>query len=181
MNKETFKKTARLLKSGKVVAFPTETVFGIGTTLDQPRAIKNIFKIKNRPLNKPFQVLVADMEQATKLGKFSKKALEFAKENWPGPFTLVVYKTRNVPKLITGGSSKVGLRMPAHKVILGLIKECGPIVATSANRAGEKPALTAKEVRKKLPEIDFILSGRVKSGKDSKVIDATQNFKLLRA
>jgi len=99
---------------------------------------------------------------------------------WPGPLTLVVYKTRKVPKLVTGGSSKVGLRMPDHKIVLQLIEKCGPLVATSANRSEEKPSLTAKEVKKNLPEIDFILPGRVKIGKASKVIDASRGVKVLR-
>ena len=178
--KEKTEKAAKILKSGGVIAFPTETVFGIGAALDHPQAIKRIFKIKKRPKNKPLQVLVATFTQAKKLARFNNKALEFAKRNWPGPFTLLVYKTRKAPRLVTGGSSKVGIRMPNHKTALELIKKCGPIVATSANRSGEKPALTAKEVKKKLPEVDFILSGRTKTGKASQVIDATKRFKILR-
>lgn len=173
-------KAVNILKKGGVIAFPTETVFGIGAALDQPAAIRKIFRIKKRPKNKPLQVLVATMEQAKKLGKFNKKALELAEKEWPGPLTLVVYKTRKVPKLVTGGSSKVGLRMPDHKIVLQLIEKCGPLVATSANRSEEKPSLTAKEVKKYLLEIDFILPGRVKIGKASKVIDASRGVKVLR-
>lgn len=164
-----------------MVAFPTETVYGIGAALNHPNAIKQIFKLKKRPKNKPMQILVASMSQAKKLGKFNKKALELAQNEWPGPLTLVIFKTRKVPKLVTGRSKKVGLRMPDHKIILNLIKKCGPIVATSANRTGEKPALTAKEVKKQLPEINYILSGRVKTGKASKVVDPTRGLKILRA
>jgi L-threonylcarbamoyladenylate synthase len=178
--KEKIKKTVKILKSGGLVAFPTETVFGIGAALDQPEAIKQIFKLKKRPKNKPLQILIADMAQAKKLGKFNKKALELAEREWPGPLTLVIFKTRKVPKLVSGGSKKVGLRMPDHKTVLELIEKCGPIVATSANRAGEKPALTAEEVKKQLPEIDYILAGRTRTGRASKVIDATKGFKILR-
>lgn len=173
------KKAIKVLKSGSVIAFPTETVFGIGACLDQPKAIKQIFKLKGRSRKKPLQILIGNMRQAKKLGKFNQQALELAKK-WPGPLTLVLYKTRKVPKFITGGSKKVGLRMPDHKKILELIKKCGPIVATSANKAGEKPASTVKAVRKNLPEIEFILPGRVNSGKASKVIDATGRPKTLR-
>jgi len=174
------KKAAQLFKKGKVVAFPTETVFGIGACLNQPKGIKQIFKIKNRPKDKPLQVLIANIEQAQKLGKFSKKALEYAQKKWPGPYTFVVPKTRKVSQLVTGGSSKVGLRMPDHQTILKLIEECGPIVATSANRSGEKPALSVKEVKKQLPEIACVLPGKVKRGKASKVIDLSKGFKVLR-
>jgi len=169
------------LKSGGVVAFPTETVYGVGASIKQPEAIKRIFKIKKRPKNKPLQVLIANLSQAKRLGKFNKQTEEFAKKHWPGPLTLVVYKKKTVPKLVTGGSLKVGLRVPAHRTILKLIKKSGPIVATSANKSGEKPALTAKAVKKNIPEVDYILSGKVKTGKASKVIDATREFKTLRA
>jgi len=179
MNK--VKKAIKTLKSGGVIAFPTETVFGIGASIKRPEAIKRIFKIKKRPKNKPLQVLIANLSQAKKLGKFNKQIEEFAKKHWPGPLTLVVYKKRTVPKLVTGGSLKVGLRIPAHRNLLKLINKSGPIVATSANKAGEKPSLTAKEVKKKLPGVDYVLPGRVKTGKASKVIDATREFKTLRA
>jgi len=178
--KEKIKKAAKILKSGDVIGFPTETVFGIGAVLDEPQAIKQINKIKKRPKNKPLQVLVATLAQAKRLGKFSEKAQEFAKKNWPGPFTLVIYKTRKVPNLVTGGSPKVGIRMPDHKTTLQLIEKCGPIVATSANRSGEKPALTAKEVKAQLPEVDYVIPGRVRTGKPSKVVDMTKGFKILR-
>ncbi|MFC1510937.1 L-threonylcarbamoyladenylate synthase [Candidatus Margulisiibacteriota bacterium] len=171
----------QILKSGGVIAFPTETVFGIGALLDKPEAIQRIFEIKKRPKDKPLQILVADLERAKQLGQFSQKAEEFAKKHWPGPFTLVVYKKDTVPQLVTGGSDKVGLRVPDHKIALELIKKCGPIVATSANRSGEKPALTAKEVKEKLPEVDYVLAGKTKSGQASKVIDLSQGTKVLRA
>jgi len=177
---DKIKKAARVLKGGGVIAFPTETVFGIGAALHRPKAIKKIFKIKNRPQNKPLQVLVASTEQARELGRFSKKAEDYARRNWPGP-TLVVPKTRKISRIVTGGSPKVGLRLPDHKTILELIRRSGPIVATSANRSGEKPALSAKEVRQKLPQVDHVLAGRVKSGKPSRVIDLTRGAKVLRS
>lgn len=180
MTKDKLKKAIKILKAGGVIAFPTETVFGIGALLTQPKAIRRIFEIKNRPRNKPLQVLAYDLEQAKTLGRFNKKVLEYATKNWPGPLTLVVYKTRKVPKLVTGGSAKVGIRIPDHKTALELIKNCGPTVASSANRSREKPALTVKEVKQKLPEVDYIVPGRVKSGRASKVIDVTKGFKTLR-
>jgi L-threonylcarbamoyladenylate synthase len=181
MKTDKIKEAAKLLKLGKIIAFPTETVFGIGAALDQPEAIKQIFKIKKRRKNKPLQILIATLQQAKKLGIFDKNAWEFAKEKWPGPYTLVVKKTKLVSKLVTGGSETVGLRMPDHKVTLALIKECGPIVATSANKSNAPPARSVKEVKENLPEIEFIVSGQTKSGKASKVIDLTGKFKVLRA
>lgn len=175
------KKAINTLKTGGVIAFPTETVYGIGALLKDKKAIARIFEIKRRSRTKPLQVLVASLEQAKKLGKFNKQALELAGKNWPGPLTLVVKKKRTVPKIVTGGRSTVGLRLPDHKLALELIKQCGPLVATSANKSGKKPALTSKEVKRKMPEVDFILSGKVKTGTPSQVIDATENFRALRS
>lgn len=168
------KKAVNTLKNGGVIAFPTETVYGIGALLYRPKAVARLFKIKKRPRSKPLQVLVASLKQARELGIFNDKALALAKRNWPGPLTLVVRKTAKVPKLVTGGTEKVGLRIPAHRTVLDLIRRVGPIAATSANEAGERPALTAKEVKEKLPGVDFILPGRVRSGKPSKVVDASE-------
>ena len=176
--KDELKKAVKLLRSGKVIAFPTETVFGIGAALNQPKAIRQIFKLKNRPRNKPLQVLVNSLEQAKKLGQFNNKKEAYAKKKWPGP-TLVVKKTSKVSKLVTGGGNTVGLRLPDHEVILELIRQCGPIVATSANQAGKKPALTTAQTKKALPEVKFVLPGRIKSGRPSTVIDLTSN-KVLR-
>lgn len=169
----------RVLKSGGVIAFPTETVFGIGALLSKPKAIRRIYKIKKRPKNKPLQVLVASLTQAKTLGIFTPQALELAKKQWPGPLTLVVPKTRLVPNLISGGTGKVGLRIPAHKTILALIRKTGPLAATSANLSGEKPIQAFKEIKDKLP-IDFIISGRIKFSIPSKVIDASGKIKILR-
>jgi len=179
MYKNRFIKAIKILKMGGVIAFPTETVYGIGAALNQPAAIKRIFKIKNRPRSKPLQVLVSTLDEAKSLGVFNKQALSLAKA-WPGPLTLVVNKTNLVPKLVTGGTQKVGLRIPDHKIVLALINKIGPLVATSANKAGEEPALTAQRVKEILPEIDFIIPGRVKIGKSSKVIEVGKKSKILR-
>ena len=90
----------KILNQGGIIAFPTETVFGIGALLNKPKAIRKIYRIKKRSRNKPLQVLVASLKEAQKLGKFNKRALELAKKHWPGPLTLIVYKTKLVPKLI---------------------------------------------------------------------------------
>lgn len=174
------KKAIRTLKTGGVIAFPTETVYGLGALLKDKKAVAKIFTIKKRPRTKPLQVLVASLEQAQQLGKFSQEALELAEKGWPGPLTLVIEKKQTVPRIVSGGGATIGLRIPDHKIALELIKLCGPIVATSANEAGEKPALTARQVKKLLPEIDYILPGRARSGKPSKVVDTTKGFKVLR-
>ncbi len=168
------KKAVNTLKNGGVIAFPTETVYGIGALLSRPKAVARLYKIKKRPRSKPLQVLVASLKQARELGIFNDKALKLARQKWPGPLTLVVRKTAQVPKLVNGGGNKVGLRIPAHRTVLDLIRKVGPIVATSANEAGEKPALTAKEVEERLPGLDLVLPGRIRTGNPSRVVDASE-------
>jgi len=167
------KKAIKTLESGKVIAFPTETVFGIGACLNQPRAISRIFKIKQRPKHKPLQILVANLKQAQELGKFNKKALGFAKKNWPGPYTLIVPAKK--------GKKTVGLRIPDHRTILKLIRAVGPIAATSANLSGMPPALTTKQAKEYLgKKVDYVLAGKTRQGKASKVIDFTNNGRFIR-
>jgi L-threonylcarbamoyladenylate synthase len=181
VNRTALNKAIQALKAGQVVAFPTETVFGLGAALSRSRAIKSLFRLKKRPRNKPLQILVANLEQAQELGEFNEPALKLAKKGWPGPLTLVVPKKKSVPRLVTGGSDKVGLRVPAHRTALALIKAVGPLVASSANRANDAPALTVQEVKLKLPEVKMIVPGRVRSGRSSKVIDPSGRAKVLRA
>jgi L-threonylcarbamoyladenylate synthase len=169
----------KVLKAGGVIAFPTETVYGIGALLSRPQAIARIYKIKQRPRNKPLQVLVSSLRQARELGEFSDQALRLAKKGWPGPLTLVVRKTNKVPAIVSRDKT-VGLRVPAHRTVLNLIRNIGPIAATSANLSGEKPFRNSKEVAAGLPGLGLVLSGRVKLGKASKVIDATAALKTLR-
>lgn len=180
MKGQSAKQVVKVLKSGGVIAFPTETVFGIGALLYQPAAIERIFKIKNRPQNKPLQILVANYRQAKELGMFNKEALCLAKKEWPGPLTLIVHKTKKVPKIVNAGGKTVGIRIPAHSRLLALLRQVGPIAATSANITGAPPFLTTKEVKNGLTGVDYVLPGRVKLGKASHVIDATDNFKVLR-
>jgi L-threonylcarbamoyladenylate synthase len=167
-----FKTAIRKLKAGGVVAFPTETVYGIGALISKPKAIARIYKIKKRPRSKPLQVLVSSLRQAKELGIFNAEALRLAKKDWPGPLTLVVKKTKKVPAMVSPGKT-VGLRVPAHRTVLDLIRKVGPIVATSANISGEKSFLNSKEVTAGLKGLNYVLSGRVRLGKASKVIDTT--------
>ena len=169
----SIKKAIKILKPGGVIAFPTETVFGIGACFDQPKAINKIFKIKNRSKNKPLQILVSSVKEAQTLGKFSTKALAFAKKNWPGPYTLIVPAIK--------GKKTIGLRVPNHQTTLKLIRAVGPIAATSANISGHPPALTTKQAREYVGgKADFVLAGRTKHGKASRVIDFTKKTKVLR-
>ncbi|OGC10952.1 threonylcarbamoyl-AMP synthase [candidate division WOR-1 bacterium RIFOXYA12_FULL_52_29] len=166
------KEALTILKSGGVIAFPTETVYGIGALIGSRRGINKVYKLKKRPKNKPLQVLVSSLAEARKLAKFSPQALSCAKKSWPGPLTLVLPTLK--------GKKTIGIRIPKHPLTLKLLRKTGPLAATSANESGEKPALTALEVVASLPTLDLVIDGgKAKKGKASRVIDLTGKKKII--
>ena len=153
---------ASLLKEGKLVAFPTETVYGLGADATNEEAVKRIFSAKQRPFFDPLIVHIADLSQLDGLAKdVSEQAYTLMRTFWPGPLTLVLKKSGNVPSLVTAGSETVAVRMPANALALSLIKASGiPIAAPSANRFGYTSPTTAAHVKEQLGDrIEAILDG----------------------
>lgn len=151
-----------LLRAGRLVAFPTETVYGLGANALDEAAVRRIFEAKGRPLTSPLIVHVATVEMARELAsEWSPEAEALARRFWPGPLTLVVPKKGCVPDLVTAGLPSVGLRMPAHPVALELLRACGlPLAAPSANRFTEVSPTTAEHVRAGLGDaVDLVLDG----------------------
>jgi L-threonylcarbamoyladenylate synthase len=178
-------KAVSLLKQGKVMIFPTETVYGIGADAFNEKAAAKIFKLKKRSKNQPLQILIADFEAVKKTASgVSAKALKLMKKSWPGPLTAVVRKKKSVPDVVTGGLNTVGLRMPDHLLVLEIIKALGrPVAASSANITGKNPPKTAKEAGRHFKSgISLVIDGgRCRIGKASKVVDATKRtVKVLR-
>jgi len=170
------KKAASVLKKGGLVAFPTETVYGLGANLLDKEAIKKIYEIKNRPKNKPLTVHIADMDAVKKMvGGIPPMAERLMGRYWPGPLTIILKDRRG---------KKIGLRMPDNKIAFLLIKKAGvPVVAPSANISGNKPPTSAKEVLRDLDgEIDIVIDGgKTKIGIESTVVDMTGRApKILR-
>lgn len=131
-------RAAALLRGGRIVAFPTETVYGLGARADNPEAVAQLQRLKRRPEGKEFALLISSPDDAGRWGDMSPAALALARAFWPGPLTLVVPDRR-------GG--KVGLRCPAHEVTRDLVRRAGaPIAAPSANVSGLPPATTAQQV-----------------------------------
>ncbi|MFZ1137423.1 MAG: L-threonylcarbamoyladenylate synthase [Candidatus Korobacteraceae bacterium] len=153
---------AELLRSGKLVAFPTETVYGLGADALDAVAVARIFEVKGRPNTSPVIVHVSDHEMvATVAAAWPDKAQILAEHFWPGPLTLVVPKAPAVPNIVTAGLTTVGVRMPAHPIALALIAAAQvPVAAPSANRFGQVSPTTAEHVRQGLGDrVDFILDG----------------------
>jgi L-threonylcarbamoyladenylate synthase len=131
---------AALLRAGELVAFPTETVYGLGADATNDKAVAAIFAAKNRPTFNPLIVHVAEMETAEALVTFTPEARFLAKAFWPGPLTLVLPKRANAPlcDLVTAGLDTVGIRLPAHPLAQELLRKAGrPIAAPSANPSGK--------------------------------------------
>lgn len=176
---------AKYIRKGKVVAFPTETVYGLGANALNPLAVAKIFEIKNRPSFDPLIVHVADFNQLEKLvaGVTDERIFKLAQRFWPGPLTMVLPKSNIVPDIVTSGLPTVGIRMPANEIALELIRrsDC-PIAAPSANKFGRISPTTAAHVKKQLPDVDYIINGgKTTVGIESTIIKLTDiGFQILR-
>ena len=155
-------KAAKLIRAGELVAFPTETVYGLGANALDPAAIERIYAAKGRPATSPLIVHVASIEMARSLVlEWPERAEKLAAKFWPGPLTLVLPKQPHVPDRLTAGLNTVGVRMPAHPIALALIREAGvPIAAPSANPFTQLSPTTAQHVRDALEShVALVLDG----------------------
>lgn len=159
---QQIERAAALLRAGRLVAFPTETVYGLGANALDPVAVRRVYAAKGRPAGSPLIVHVESVEQARSLASEWPAAADLlAHWFWPGPLTLVVRRGAQIPDAVTGGLPTVGLRMPAHPVALALIRAAGvPIAAPSANRFTELSPTRAEHVQRSLgAAVDLILDG----------------------
>lgn len=152
---------ASIIRGGGLVAFPTETVYGLGANTLDPIAVAKIFALKERPNFDPLIVHIASPGQLEALTtQINEIVLTLVRNFWPGPLTMVLPKSDLVPDLVTSDLPTVGIRMPDHPLALELIKAAGcPIAAPSANKFGQLSPTTAAHVAKQLPGVDFILDG----------------------
>lgn len=153
---------ARLLRAGRLVVFPTETVYGLGANALDAEAVGRIYTVKGRPATSPIIVHVSSIEMARSLvAHWPESAERLARRFWPGPLTLVLEKQPAIPGIVTANLPTVGLRMPAHPMALALIQAAGvPVAAPSANRFTELSPTTAEHVRRSLGgDVDLILDG----------------------
>ncbi|MDH5794813.1 MAG: L-threonylcarbamoyladenylate synthase [Candidatus Bathyarchaeota archaeon] len=168
---------ADAIRRGGLVAFPTETVYGLGADALNQKAVAQIYTAKKRPLDNPIIVHVASREEVYKLSEsVPERANRLIDNFWPGPLTLVLKASKTVPKATTGGLDTVAMRMPSHTVALALIRESKvPIAAPSANLSGRPSPTTAEHVRQDLGgRIDVILdAGSTMVGIESTVLDLT--------
>ncbi|OIO37152.1 MAG: threonylcarbamoyl-AMP synthase [Candidatus Omnitrophica bacterium CG1_02_46_14] len=155
-------KAVQILKDGGIVAFPTETVYGLGADAFNPSAVAKVFEVKNRPQFNPLIVHVASIQEASSLWQNTPLSAQRLMEKfWPGPLTLVLPKTQEVPDIVTSGLKTVGVRMPKNEIALKLIRLLGrPIAAPSANIFGYTSATNAFAVAEDFDDkVDMILDG----------------------
>lgn len=165
-----------ILKKGGIVAFPTDTVYGLGCDALRRSAVEQIYKVKRRSRHLPLPLLLSDMSQVTDVAKpLLGIALSLARRFWPGALTLVLAKSDSLP-LYLSSAGTVAVRIPNHPVCLALIQGIGgPLVGTSANVSGSYSPSTADEVRQQLgDEIDLIIDGGTcPGGQESTIVDVT--------
>ena len=169
-------KGVKILQTGGVIAFPTDTVYGLGADAFNPTAVERIYEIKTRPKYQQFPLLIADVKQLTALAEpIPEIAWFLATQFWPGELTLVLPKTASLPAYLASGPT-IAVRIPDHPVCLALIQHLGnPLIGTSANTSGQPAALTAEEVEQQLGgKIDLIINGgECPGGKESTIVDTT--------
>lgn len=174
---EELQQAVEVLQQGGLVAFPTDTVYGVGVLIFRPEGIRRLYSAKGRPFDKPLPVLVPNLERVRQIvEEIPESALTLMQAYWPGPLTLVLRARPVVPEEVRAGRPTVGVRMPDHPVALSLLNLLPePLATPSANPSGQKEATTAEEVLQTLGEdIDLILDAGPSGGlSPSTVLDVS--------
>ena len=174
---EQIEKGISILKQGGLVAFPTDTVYGLGAWANNEQAVEQVYRVKERPRNMALPLLLADISQIDEVAEPVPPIVWLLAHNFlPGALTIVLHKSNLVPDIITAGGITVAVRIPAHPIPIALAQGLGaPIVGTSANLSGKPSALTADEVYSQFGnKIDLVIDGgRCPGGKESTIVDVT--------
>ena len=180
---ETLPRALAVLKAGGLVAFPTDTVYGVGALAFDGDAVESIYVAKDRPLEKAIPVLIGDIEDITQAGtEVPQTAFLLAFRFWPGPLTILIPKRPDLPESVSA-TSTVGVRVPNHPIARALLRAAGPMAVTSANISGGQSPVTAEEVFEQLGgRIPLIIDGgKTPGGVPSTLVDCTvPELKVLR-
>ena len=160
------------LKQGGVIAYPTDTTYGIGCNIFNRRGIKSIYQIKQRDARKPFSFICSDLSDAANYAQVSNFAFKIMKRHLPGPYTFVLAATRVVPDTLTTRQKTVGIRIPDDAIALAIVRQLGhPLVTTSANLTGETPLHDPAEIEATMGRLlDLVIDGGIRYGDPSTVI-----------
>ena len=163
---------AELFRNGGVIAYPTDTTYGIGCSIFSKRGLERIYQLKQRERKKPFSFICADLSEVARYAKVSNYAFKILKRFLPGPYTFVLDASSIVPDLLTTKQKTVGIRIPANSICMAIVRELGhPIVTTSANISGENPIGDPFTVEFEMgKQLDMVIDGGVLSPDVSSVI-----------
>ena len=181
--KKVYLEALNALNNHQVIAFPTETVFGLGVFYDDEKAYQLLNQIKRRKEDKPYTLMLANVDEIKKYADIDGKRLNALKKYMPGPVTLLLKCKDNVPGYVTHNTGVIGVRVPANKEALELLKYVKkPLLVPSANRADQKPAMNDQEVKAIFgKEVAVIIPGKAIGGLPSTIIDLTgEEIKLVR-
>jgi L-threonylcarbamoyladenylate synthase len=180
---DTILRALAILKAGGLVAFPTDTVYGVGALAFDGEAIESIYAAKDRPVEKAIPILISDVDELGKVGiDIPETALRLASRFWPGPLTILVPKRAELPESVSANAT-VGVRVPDHDIARALLRAAGPMAVTSANLSGGPSPVSAEEVFEQLGgRIPLIIDGgRTPGGVPSTLVDCTTpELRILR-
>ena len=169
-------RAVQVLRRDGIIVYPTDTVYGLGGDAFSDDAILRVYEAKGRPLGKPMSVAVSDTDMLCAIARTDDFALGFAGRFLPGPVTIILEARSCIPPILTGGTGRIGVRIPAHDLALAIISGFdSPITATSANRAGEKDPASPAEAR--VP-YDLLVDGGALPGTPSTVVDLVDRWIL---
>ena len=176
-NKNELNEASELLKNGEIIAFPTETVFGLGVVFNSEKACKNLINVKKRHENKPFTLMCSNLDQIEDVLELNDTAKKIMDAFTPGPITLILKIKKDVPHYLDLGTGYIGIRIPKDETILDLINKVGaPLLVPSANPADMKPARSTKEVLDYFDgEISGVIDGDTSNLEPSTVVKVEKN------
>jgi tRNA threonylcarbamoyl adenosine modification protein (Sua5/YciO/YrdC/YwlC family) len=165
-------KAVELLEKGGIIAYPTDTTYGIGCSIFNKRGIERIYLLKQREMKKPFSFICSDISDVARYSKVSNYSFKILKRYLPGPYTFVLTASSEVPNLLVTKQKTVGIRIPNNKICLAIVKQLGhPIITTSANISGEEPIGDPLQVEQELgKKLDLVINGGILSANVSSVI-----------
>ncbi len=174
LSQEQLRQAASAAKSRKIIAFPTDTVYGIGCTGLVKAAMRRIYEIKGREAMKPLPILVHSSDEAGRWVEWTPQARALASRFWPGPLTLVLRPTKEGRLLSFQGFPTLAIRVPNHPVALALLREAGPMATTSANLSGRPALASGEQVAAEFANlVDLVIDAGPVPGKESSIVDAS--------
>ena len=183
VKQQDIEQICEVIQNGGIVAFPTETVYGLGIRFNDQEALEHLMEAKNRDYSKAITLMVAHPQDILQYAYVSDKAQKIIKQFMPGMITLIFKKKESVDDMMTNGKTTIGIRIPDSEFVLSLLKKVGPMLVTSANLSHHQNTTSTKEVLQQLDgRIDMIVDGNTSDNIASTVVDVSQDeIKILRA